>query len=90
MNATFTGKITHIFDMENFTTRDGRPFSKRKLLLESEEQYPQRILVTLHNDLATAFSHSVGDIITAHLSFDVSSNQDHSRHFNEIRCWRID
>lgn len=90
MNISFTGQVVRIFPVESFTTRDGRPFTKRRILLQTVEQYPQRMLITVNNDLATAFPKQVGDTLTAHLSFDVNSNADESRYFNDIRAWRID
>ena len=90
MSTTFTGQVTQIFDLESLTTRDGRPFTKRRFLVQTVEQYPQRVLLTVINDLATNFPKAVGDIVTAHLSFDVNTNADQTRYFNDIRAWRID
>lgn len=90
MSTTFTAQVAQIFPIESFTTKDGRPFSKRRILLQTVEQYPQRMVITVSNDLATGFAKQIGDTITAHISFDVSSNHEQTYYFNEIRCWRVD
>lgn len=90
MNLTFTAQVAQIFPVESFTTKDGRPFTKRRVLLQTVEQYPQRMLITVNNDLANNFPKQVGDTVTAHISFDVNLNRDQTAYFNDIRAWRID
>lgn len=90
MSTTFTAQVAEIFDAQTFTGADGRTFTRRRVLLQTVEQYPQRMLITLSNDLAMSFSKRVGETLTAHISFDVNSKKDKSCYFNEIRCWRID
>lgn len=87
---TFTAKIRQIFPLESFTTREGRPFCKRHVLLQTDAQYPDQMLITLTNDLASNFSKREGDSITAHIDFRVSPSADGSRYFNDIRAWRIE
>lgn len=90
MSTTFTAQVAEIFELQTFSGADGRTFVRRRVLLQTVEQYPQRMLITLSNDSATNFSKQVGETVTAHVSFDVNSNKDKSCYFNEIRCWRID
>lgn len=90
MNTTFTGQVSRIFDTESFTTRDGRTAIKRRVLLQTVEQYPQRVVITVNNDLATNFPKQVGDTVTAHIAFDAHPNRDQTVYFNDIRAWRID
>lgn len=90
MATTFTAQIVKIFPTETFTAKDGRTFTKRNVLLQTQEQYPQRMFISVSNDLATNFPKREGDTITAHLDFNVNPNADCTRYFNDIRCWRID
>lgn len=90
MSIVFTGQVAQIFPVESFTGRDGHLYNRRRVLLQTIEQYPQRMVITLSNDTATNFAKQVGETVTAHLSFDVHPNREQTAFFNDIRAWRID
>ncbi|MCQ2333978.1 MAG: DUF3127 domain-containing protein [Paludibacteraceae bacterium] len=90
MTTTFTAQVAQIFELQSFETKDGTRFTKRRILLQTVEQYPQRMLITVCNDLANHFPHHVGETITAYISFDAQPNKDGNNYYNDIRCWRID
>lgn len=87
---TFIGIIDKVGEVEQFTTQDGRPFTRRRVVIKTVEEYPQSMEVTLSNDLATSFNGQVGQQVTAHIKFRTFENKEHTATFNEIKAWRID
>ncbi len=87
---TFNGIIEKVGEVEHFTTQDGRPFSRRRVLLKTVEEFPQSMEVTLSNDLAESFNGQVGQQATAYIKFKTHPNKDNTALFNDIQAWRID
>lgn len=90
MIDTITARIVRIFELEAFTDREGQTRYSRQVLLETDERFPQRLVVTVSKELASSFPYPVGALITAHVSFDAFPSKDETRYFNKIRAWRID
>lgn len=87
---TFIGIIDKVGEAEQFTTQDGRPFTRRRVVIKTVEEYPQSMEVTLSNDLATSFNGQVGQQVTAYIKFKTHPNKDNTALFNDIQAWRID
>lgn len=85
MRLEFTGVIKHVGETLNLTTSDGQPFTKKELLIETVEQYPESVYVTLTGDNAATFFGQVGQTITIAVHFRVRNAGN--RMFNEIRVW---
>lgn len=92
MTTSFTGRIVNISPLEQGTSRRGTQYKKIAIKLESEEQFPQQIIVTMLNQRCDEFLQAgfqVGHLVTALLNFRVSTNQDGTREYNEVGCWRM-
>jgi hypothetical protein len=88
---TIKGTIKRIGAMT--TVSDGK-FSKRELILTTNDQYPQIVSVELQQkSCALADSLSVGQDIEAHINIrgrEWTSPQGEVKVFNTIVCWKID
>lgn len=87
---TFTGIIQSVGEVESQTTQDGKLYNRRKVLLQTVEEFPQSVSLTLSNELATSFNGQVGQQATAYIKFRTYENKEHTATFNEIKAWRID
>ena len=89
MANEFRGKITHIGQLEQFTTSRGTCLT-RDIHLETDEQFPKSGCFTLRNDLAQNFAHNIGENITVKFDITMRSNKEQTRYFNQLNVWRID
>lgn len=90
MIDAIAARVVRIFELESFTDREGQTRYSRQILLETDERFPQRLVVTASKEMASNFPYPVGSLITAHVSFDAFPSKDETRYFNKIRVWRIE
>lgn len=89
MTQEFSGKITHIGEVEQFETKDGRHVTSREIVIETDEQFPRSACMTLRNDLAQNFAYNIGDTICVKFDLYARPNRDGTRYFNQLTAWRI-
>lgn len=84
----FTGKVTHVGNVESGTSqKTGTQWNKQTIVVEEQRgKYPMSIAVTLLND---TFINSValGDLVTVSLSFAV--HEFNGKFYNNVSAWRI-
>lgn len=85
------GKIKHIGETETFGTNG---FRKREIVVTTEEQYPQHILVEFVQDKCDLLNnHQVGQNIKIGINLrgrEWVNPQGETKYFNSIQGWRID
>jgi len=83
------GKIKVIKD----TQEVGASFKKRELVLTTEEQYPQDILIEFTQDKCAILDHfKVGDNVTIAINIrgrEWVNPQGETKYFNSIQGWKI-
>ena len=83
------GKLKVINDSETFGT-----FTKKGFVVTTSDQYPQDILIELHQDKCNLLdSYKVGDDIKASLNLrgkEWINKEGKSLYFNTIVAWRIE
>lgn len=89
MATTFTGQITYVGPIQKVQTQTG-VMSKREIVLETVEEFPQGVVVELWKDKAESFIGQLGQVATAYLKFNVGKNPESGRMWTNIRCWRLD
>jgi len=85
MKIEFTGVIRQLGETRNLTTNAGQPFIVREMLVETQEQYPETIAVSLTGDNASTFYGQVGQTVTVAVHFRARFAGD--RFHNDIRAW---
>jgi hypothetical protein len=88
MALDVTGKIVQMLDLQSGTSARG-DWKKQDFILETEDQYPRKICISLWgdriNDIAGV---QVGkDLITASVSLE--SREFNGRWYTDVRAWRI-
>lgn len=86
---SFTGRLVHIGQTEQFDTRDGRHMTSREITLATDEQFPKTACFTLRNELAQNFSHNIGETISVRFDFHARPNREGTRYYNELRAWKL-
>lgn len=84
----FTGKLSHIGQLEQFETSRGTCLT-RDIVLTTDEQYPRSACITLRNELAQNFSHNIGDLISVRFDINAQASKDGTRYFNKLIAWRV-
>jgi hypothetical protein len=86
-----TGKIKQIGETKEYGSNG---FQKRELVLTTEEQYPQHLLVEFVQDKCSLLnSFAVGQRIKVGINLrgrDWQSPQGEIKYFNSIQGWRVD
>ena len=55
------GRLIHVGDLEPHESKIGAvPFNTKKIIIQTEETYPQTALITLRGDAATGFGYALG------------------------------
>ena len=50
MNLELTGRITQILPLEQGVSKAGNAWRKQVLILETQDQYPRKVAISLLND----------------------------------------
>lgn len=83
-----TGTIRYVGEVQNLEMTNGKNFTKREVLIESNEQIPESVLLELINENALGFTGVVGQRATA--NFHIHSRQNASgRFFSCNKAWKI-
>lgn len=84
------GSIKKIGDVQNITDT----FRKRELVVTTEEQYPQHIMIEFTQDRTNLLdSYNLGDKVSVGINLrgrEWTSPQGEVKYFNTIQGWRIE
>lgn len=86
-----TGKIKVIGDVQTIGTKG---FKKRELVVTTEDQYPQQILIEFIQDKCDLLNnHAVGQDVKVSINLhrrEWINPQGEAKYFNTIQGWRIE
>ncbi len=82
-----TGRILQILPLQEGTNKNGNPWRKQEFILETESQYPKKVLIMLWGDKVDQFRLQEGTRITAHI--DLESREYNGRWYTEVRAWKL-
>lgn len=83
------GKVIMAFpEASGQSQASGKPWKKREYVLETQEQYPQKIFFDFFGDKADQYPLQVGQVIK--LSFDIRSREYNGRWYTSISGWRAE
>ena len=84
------GRIKLIGETQTFGSNG---FKKRELVVTTDEQYPQHILVEFTQDNTDVLNgYNVGDLVTININLrgrEWVNPQGETKYFNSIQGWRI-
>ncbi|QQS30994.1 MAG: DUF3127 domain-containing protein [Sphingobacteriales bacterium] len=82
-----TGRIIQLLPLQEGTNRSGNPWRKQEFILETESQYPKKVLVMLWGDKVEQFKVQEGQKVTAYI--DLESREYNGRWYTEVRAWKL-
>jgi hypothetical protein len=81
------GKIVQVLDLQTGTSAKG-DWKKQEFILETEEQYPRKVCISLWGDrVGDIVGVQPGELIT--VSVNVESREFNGRWYTDVRAWRI-
>ncbi len=80
------GKIIVILPESSGEGKNGA-WRSRDAVLETDGQYPKRVVFNLFGDAIDKFPFVIGDMVT--VSFDIDSREYNGRWYPSIKAWRV-
>lgn len=87
MNLELTGTIVQVLPYDGGTSKAGKEWRKGGFILETQEQYPRKVAISIFNDNIDKYKTPVGIVVTAHL--DIESREWNGKWYTEVRAWQI-
>lgn len=84
-----TGNIVKLLQEETGTSKAGKPWRKKDFVIETLDQYPKKVCITVMGDKVDELSHyKVGNKIKA--SINLESREYNDKWFSSITAWRLE
>ena len=87
MNVELTGTIVQILPYEGGTSKAGKEWRKVVFILETQDQYPRKVAISLLNDNIDKYTIQVGTAVTANL--EIESREWNGKWYTEVRAWQV-
>jgi len=81
-----TGKIIEILPEETGEGRNG-PWKKQNFILETQDQYPKKVCITVWGDKVDLKNFGENESITA--SINIESREYNNRWYTDVKAWRV-
>lgn len=83
-----TGNIKLINDTETGTSKAGKEWAKRQIVVTTSETYPQHIAIDFMGDKITQINNfEVGNPVV--VSINIRGNEYNGKYYNSISGWKI-
>nr|DAJ31174.1 MAG TPA: protein of unknown function (DUF3127) [Caudoviricetes sp.] len=87
MNLELTGTIVQMLPYEGGTSKAGKEWRKQVFILETQDQYPRKVAISLLNDNIDKYAIQVGMIVTANI--EIESREWNAKWYTEVKAWQI-
>ena len=87
MNLELTGTIVQMLPYESGTSKAGKEWRKVVFILETQDQYPRKVAISLLNDNIDKYAIQVGMVVTAHI--EIESREWNAKWYTEVKAWQI-
>ena len=87
MNLELTGTIVQILPYESGTSKAGKEWRKVVFILETQDQYPRKVAISLLNDNINKYAIQVGKVVTANL--EIESREWNGKWYTEVKAWQL-
>ena len=87
MNLELTGTIVQMLPYEAGTSKAGKEWRKVVFILETQDQYPRKVAISLLNDNIDKYAIQVGMVVTAHI--EIESREWNAKWYTEVKAWQL-
>ena len=82
-----TAKLIQILPLQTGNGKNGT-WKKQDIIVETSDQYPKKICVSVWGDKADASLLKIGNTLT--ISFDVESREFNGRWYTDVKAWKLE
>lgn len=82
-----SGVISQVFPEVSGAKQGGGSWRKQEFLLETQDQYPKKVLMQIWGDRIDQFALKPGESVV--VSFDVEARENNGRWYNDVKAWKI-
>lgn len=82
------GKVVSVLPQQSGTSQAGNQWKKQEFVIETQEQFPKKICMTLFGDRVDQYPVAVNDEIVA--SIDIESREYNGRWYTNVNAWKIE
>jgi hypothetical protein len=87
ISMQLTAKLIQILPLQTGNGKNGT-WKKQDIIVETSDQYPKKICVSVWGDKADASLLKIGNTLT--ISFDVESREFNGRWYTDVKAWKIE
>ena len=69
------------------TSKAGKEWRKGVFILETQDQYPRKVAISILNDNIDKYPTQVGTVVTAHI--EIESREWNGKWYTEVKAWQI-
>ena len=81
------GKIISVLPTRSGTSARGTQWSSQTAVIETQDQYPQKLAFDVINDKIDQLNIQVGEFLT--VQFDINAREYNGRWFNSVNAWNV-
>ena len=82
------GKVVLVLPQQSGTSQAGNQLKKQEFVIETQEQFPKKICMTLFGDRVDQYPVAVNDEIVANI--DIESREYNGRWYTNVNAWKIE
>ena len=82
------GKVVVVLPQQSGTSAAGNQWKKQEFVIETQEQFPKKICMTLFGDRVDQYPVAVNDEIVANI--DIESREYNGRWYTNINAWKVE
>jgi hypothetical protein len=88
MSVELKGRMIKKLPVVNGESRNGNKWEKQEFVIETEEQYPRKICISVWGDRVRELEKfQEGDMVIA--SVNIESREYNERWYTDVRAWRL-
>lgn len=83
-----SGKVIQLLPMQSGAGRNGSEWRKQEFVIETTEQYPKKVCISMWGDKIDQFNIQPGEDLT--VSITVESREYNGKWYTNVQAWKVD
>jgi hypothetical protein len=81
-------KLVQVLPLQTGQGRNGTPWKKQDIIVETDGQYPKKICVSIWGDKINESQLKMGNMLK--IDFDVESREYNGRWYTDVKAWKVE
>lgn len=87
--STIQGTIIKINPKQFGASQTGKTWVKKEFVIETQDQYPKKVLITLKNEKIIGFFEDFREGQKCEISYNLESREYNQKFYTEVIGWKI-